>query len=598
MEGRRRGLLAGRAPLNSILRCLLCLWCFSEAAAAFQLKGAPSSFWLPPVKQGPLEVFIEPHTWVHQGAARAPWGPQASAFPKGPTTLGLHAPHMQLRPSQLCAHYASDSFASAEEDEEEEDSAVRPRENPMQLQISARGNLSRDFSWGTRKQSYARVRLLEGAGKLTINQRNGEEYLQGNDFWLLNCKAPLMEVKAEHKYDVEAEPAKTPYFISDEAKAVIEQVKKGKCMHSIIQLMVDKDTCVISPKATLPFDGCSRADRVDRVLKLAKKEGPCLFIFRVDLKSNSPEWALLAWAPADTVINLKQQSQSAKRVESAQTHGMASAWIQTGRSFFRCGLTFASGALSTTAGDLHERVFPQFTSSRSHGRRHFPIPSLSGFEVTKPRFSSFNNDSYAKVDAAETRESTSPRVGNLQDEAAVSGESWIDPPPVEYSYPLEDYLVIPNTRRYCEGSTILLATSAKNVISAIIDKLLCHFQSKYKDSVDARVACSSSQNCVFASSSAAKRIGLPLPTTFQDDLLPGTGTTCLSKRGAEPSQREAKSHHGWSGSEWFRGTKAFGWVTLVKGEALRAGCPDFDLHLNTITVSLASMHDSAVGIQR
>ncbi|KAL8443114.1 hypothetical protein Emag_006064 [Eimeria magna] len=99
-----------------------------------------------------------------------------------------------------------------------------------------------------------------------------------------------------------AQPAKTPYVISDEAKALIDEVKKGKCMYSIIQLVVDKDTCVISPKAMLPFDGCSRADRVDRVLKLAKKEGPSLFIFRVDLKSNSPEWALLAWAPADTVL--------------------------------------------------------------------------------------------------------------------------------------------------------------------------------------------------------------------------------------------------------------------------------------------------------
>ncbi|KAL8429665.1 hypothetical protein ACSSS7_006440 [Eimeria intestinalis] len=103
-----------------------------------------------------------------------------------------------------------------------------------------------------------------------------------------------------------AQPAKTPYMISDEAKAIIEQVKNGKCKHNIIQFVVDKDTCVISLKATQPFDPCSRADRVERVLKLAKKEGPCLFLFRVDLKSNSPEWALLAWAPSDTVLDAER----------------------------------------------------------------------------------------------------------------------------------------------------------------------------------------------------------------------------------------------------------------------------------------------------
>ncbi|KAL8436904.1 hypothetical protein Efla_002102 [Eimeria flavescens] len=98
-----------------------------------------------------------------------------------------------------------------------------------------------------------------------------------------------------------SQQVKTPYVLSDEAKALLEQIQKGKCMHSIMQLSVDKETCVIEPKNLLPFDGCSRADRVDRVLKLAKKEGPSLFVFRVDLKSNTPEWALLAWAPTATV---------------------------------------------------------------------------------------------------------------------------------------------------------------------------------------------------------------------------------------------------------------------------------------------------------
>lgn len=98
------------------------------------------------------------------------------------------------------------------------------------------------------------------------------------------------------------EPAKTPYVIAKETQAIIDEIVQGQCMHSIIQLVVDKDTCVISPKNKLPFDGCSRADRVERVLRLGRREGPSLFIFRVDLRSNTPEWALLAWAPADTVL--------------------------------------------------------------------------------------------------------------------------------------------------------------------------------------------------------------------------------------------------------------------------------------------------------
>lgn len=56
-----------------------------------------------------------------------------------------------------------------------------------------------------RCRSYARVRLVEGSGRLLINNREGEEYLQGNDFWLLNCRAPLIEAKVEQKYDIQAQ---------------------------------------------------------------------------------------------------------------------------------------------------------------------------------------------------------------------------------------------------------------------------------------------------------------------------------------------------------------------------------------------------------
>ncbi|CDJ38557.1 hypothetical protein, conserved [Eimeria tenella] len=46
------------------------------------------------------------------------------------------------------------------------------------------------------------------------------------------------------------------------------------------------------------------------------------------------------------------------------------------------------------------------------------------------------------------------------------GEPWIDPLPPAYEYPAEDYLVVPNSRRYCEGSSILKATSAASNFAA------------------------------------------------------------------------------------------------------------------------------------
>lgn len=47
--------------------------------------------------------------------------------------------------------------------------------------------------------------------------------------------------------------------------------------------------------------------------------------------------------------------------------------------------------------------------------------------------------------------------------AAKTNDTWISPPLPTYFYPIDDYLVIPNTRRYCEGDNILLATAAHNV---------------------------------------------------------------------------------------------------------------------------------------
>jgi small subunit ribosomal protein S9 len=58
--------------------------------------------------------------------------------------------------------------------------------------------------WGTgrRKSAIARVRLVPGTGKLTINGRDGENYLQYNPSYLSLAKAPLEILGLETEYDI------------------------------------------------------------------------------------------------------------------------------------------------------------------------------------------------------------------------------------------------------------------------------------------------------------------------------------------------------------------------------------------------------------
>jgi len=56
---------------------------------------------------------------------------------------------------------------------------------------------------GHRKNSIARVRLLPGSGKLTINGINGETYLQFSPNYLQVSKSPLSSLGLETKYDLD-----------------------------------------------------------------------------------------------------------------------------------------------------------------------------------------------------------------------------------------------------------------------------------------------------------------------------------------------------------------------------------------------------------
>lgn len=55
---------------------------------------------------------------------------------------------------------------------------------------------------GRRKSSVARVRLIPGTGRLVVNGREGENYLQYNPAYLTAAKAPLETLGLESEYDV------------------------------------------------------------------------------------------------------------------------------------------------------------------------------------------------------------------------------------------------------------------------------------------------------------------------------------------------------------------------------------------------------------
>jgi small subunit ribosomal protein S9 len=63
---------------------------------------------------------------------------------------------------------------------------------------------NRAVYWGTgrRKSSVARVRLVPGSGKLVVNKREGENYLQYNPSYLFAAKAPLETLGLEGEYDI------------------------------------------------------------------------------------------------------------------------------------------------------------------------------------------------------------------------------------------------------------------------------------------------------------------------------------------------------------------------------------------------------------
>ncbi|MCA6504543.1 MAG: 30S ribosomal protein S9 [Pseudanabaena sp.] len=63
---------------------------------------------------------------------------------------------------------------------------------------------NRAVYWGTgrRKKAIARVRLVPGEGKVVINGKAGDLYLQFNPTYIAGVKAPLETLGLENEYDV------------------------------------------------------------------------------------------------------------------------------------------------------------------------------------------------------------------------------------------------------------------------------------------------------------------------------------------------------------------------------------------------------------
>ncbi len=70
--------------------------------------------------------------------------------------------------------------------------------------VVAEANSGRAVYWGTgrRKCSVARVRLVPGEGKLTVNGKDGVLYFQFNANYLGVIKAPLETLGLENEYDI------------------------------------------------------------------------------------------------------------------------------------------------------------------------------------------------------------------------------------------------------------------------------------------------------------------------------------------------------------------------------------------------------------
>ncbi|KEP61752.1 UNVERIFIED_CONTAM: hypothetical protein HHA_282090 [Hammondia hammondi] len=97
----------------------------------------------------------------------------------------------------------------------------------------------------------------------------------------------------------ELETQKPPRVTVEEAlEKKLATLSSSACVDELVAVSFDETTCSLSLEESLPFEGDSLDARFDRLGKLAVEEFPRIFLLRLDVESNSPEWAVISWTPA------------------------------------------------------------------------------------------------------------------------------------------------------------------------------------------------------------------------------------------------------------------------------------------------------------
>ncbi|KAL8436903.1 hypothetical protein Efla_002101 [Eimeria flavescens] len=223
------------------------------------------------------------------------------------------------------------------------------------------------------------------------------------------------------------------------------------------------------------------------------------------------------------------------------------------------GVFLTAAALSSDLANLLGENPPEKKSAFSSGSRRSILSSSRGSKTDEERFAAFQDEaSGTRAADPQSGKEASALVDELKNANMPADGSWIEPPRVAYSYPQADYLLIPDTRRYCEGSSILSAKAAKSVGRF---KLLS-------------VAFTASHFAFCLSVRRMQRTRELLAPPFQNASSSLRASPSASGfRFQQPSRTASCRARAQAGDEWFKGTKAFGWRLLVKGEVLRVVHP-------------------------
>ncbi|CBZ52585.1 conserved hypothetical protein [Neospora caninum Liverpool] len=90
-----------------------------------------------------------------------------------------------------------------------------------------------------------------------------------------------------------------PRVVLEEAlEEKLATLASSACLDELVAISFNEKTCSLSLVEAFPFEGGSLHARFERLGKLACPDSPRIFLLRLDVESNSPEWAVISWTPA------------------------------------------------------------------------------------------------------------------------------------------------------------------------------------------------------------------------------------------------------------------------------------------------------------